>query len=142
MDAKKNNIVTRSIYYYDLFCTLRKNSKAKDEREALVNSFEEIQKIYKKFINAKKNGDEKLANKLIYDVHYLTDRGDYLYVLVDSIEDFIIKFRIVRCRANALPYINVNGELEKITSKIKGRFDVAEVTHCIIFADRNLMGAE
>lgn len=88
-----------------------------------------------------KNAKEE-ADRLLNDVHFLTNRGDYLYILVDEIKDYVIKFRIVRCRTNALPYIEIDGELQKITEKISGKFDVAEVTHCVIFANKDLMGAE
>jgi hypothetical protein len=142
MMDKDNNIVSRSIYYYDLLAVIRKGSKITEEKEAILRSFERIRKLYEDFLDAKRKGDETLAKKLLNAVHYITEKGDYLYVLVDEIVDYKIKFRLVRTRTNAYPYIDINGELEKITTKIKGEFDVAEVTHCVIFADKNIMGAE
>lgn len=137
-----NNSVTRNIYFYDLFPVLNDKVKVNNEKEAILKTFEHIKKIYTEFIRAKAKKDEERANKMLYEVHFVTEKGDYLYVLVDEIVDPIIKFRIVRCRTNALPFIEIDGKLEKITEKINGKFDVAEVTHCVIFADRNLMGAE
>lgn len=140
--GEDNNIVSRSIYYYDLFPVIKKNSKILETKDAIINSFMQIRKLYKNFLVAKKKGNDILAKKLLNDIHYLTDRGDYLYVLVDEIIEYTIKFRLVRCRTNAFPYIDMEGELEKITTKIEGEFDVAEVTHCVIFADKNILGAE
>ena len=142
MMNKDNNIVSRSIYYYDLFAVIRKGSEVTEEKEAILRSFARIRKLYEDFLDAKKRGEATIAEKLLNDVHYITERGDYLYVLVDEIVDYKIKFRLVRTRTNAYPYIDINGELEKITTKIEGEFDVAEVTHCVIFADKNIMGAE
>lgn len=137
-----NNVVKRGIYYYDLFPVVRENSKIVNSADAIVKTFNELKNIYQKFLKAKKKNAKEEADRLLNDVHFLTNRGDYLYILVDEIKDYVIKFRIVRCRTNALPYIEIDGELQKITEKISGKFDVAEVTHCVIFANKDLMGAE
>lgn len=140
--SKDNNVVTRSIYYYDLFPIIRKGSKFLETKDAIIDSFMQIRKLYQKFLVAKKEEDDILARKLLNDIRYLTEKGDYIYILVDEIVDNIIKFRLVRSRTNAFPYIDMEGKLEKITAKIEGEFDVAEVTHCVIFANKNIMGAE
>ncbi len=146
--AENNKKFKRNIYFYDLVPILDESkvdiSDKKAEQNAIIKTFKRMKKFYEDFIEIKKqkNPDEKKANELLYQVHFMTERGDYLYILVDDIKDNKIKFRIVRCRTSAFPYIEMDGKLEKITEKIEGKFDVAEVTHCIIFADKNLMGAE
>lgn len=137
-----NRTVTRNIYFYDLFPVLDTDTNVNNEKEALLKTFSHIKQIHEDFLKAKAMNDNDEANRLLYQVHFLTKKGDYLYILVDSIVDDIIKFRIVRCRTNAFPYIEIDGKLEKITEKINGDFDVAEVTHCVIFADKNILGAE
>ena len=64
------------------------------------------------------------------------------FIIVDSKDSNQICFRIVLCRENALPYIERDGKLEKLGSVISADQNIAEVTHCVFFAEYGILGAE
>ena len=66
----------------------------------------------------------------------------FKYVIVDNITKEAIKFRIVLCRNNALPFVENNGELSSLTEYLPNGFSLAEITHCVIFPEDGIMGAE
>nr|WP_302135171.1 DUF6731 family protein [uncultured Schaedlerella sp.] len=72
------------------------------------------------------------------------ENGDKLYVEVDEIntEWECITFRLVQCRPDAFPFIEKDGKLENIVGMVEGEFNIAEVTHCVIFYKEGIMGAE
>lgn len=135
--AKK---VTRSFYYYNvaLLQEIKDElgnvslSRMKNQKEMFYKTFE-----YIKYLQDSEDDEEK--SKLIAN---LSD-GDKLYILVDLLEkDKPIKFRLIWCRADAMPFIEENGVLSFITDYLKNDFTLAEITHCVIFPEHGIMGAE
>ncbi len=138
--------VNRSIYYYDIAAfENRENDKEmtrfEDQKGALIKCFKKIKKLNE---NLDKEKNEEKRKEILKSLEQNTLNGDKLYVVVDNIneESGIIRFRIILCRLDALPFIEQTGELKNIVSIIKGDFNIAEVTHCVIFSEYGVMGAE
>lgn len=70
------------------------------------------------------------------DIEVFVDNGDK----VES--GFPIEFRLVLCREDALPYVEDKGLLKFLSEYLPKNFLLAEVTHCVIFPEYNIMGAE
>ena len=71
------------------------------------------------------------------------DSGDKIYILVDKIvKGHLIEFRLVLCRADALPLVETKGLLNFLTDYLPKNFTLAEITHCVVFPKYNIMGAE
>ncbi len=137
--------VKRNIYYYDIIAYTKDENenlvRCHDQQRILLNVFEHISKLNDELIAAKNDVER---NKILRQLECTTLYGDKLYVLVDNIdyETGYVKFRIVLCRVDALPYIEKDGYLINITSFVDGKFNIAEVTHCVLFSKENIMGAE
>ncbi len=91
---------------------------------------------------ATKKGDTKKQTELQKQLEYPTDDGDKLYIIMDEINSEAIKFRMVLCRMDALPYVEKNGVLTFLTEYLPKDFSLAEITHCVIFYNDGIMGAE
>lgn len=135
--SNKKDIVTRSFYYYDinLFKYKSKNLVRIDNQEAnfykIFNQIKNIQKAIKKGTAS--------SDKIEVNI----DNGDKIYIIVDCIEiDKPIEFRLVLCRADALPLVETKGILNFLTDYLPKNFTLAEITHCVIFPDHCIMGAE
>lgn len=135
--SNKKDIVTRSFYYYDinLFKYKSKNLVRIDNQEAnfykIFNQIKNIQKAIKKGTAS--------SDKIEVNI----DNGDKIYIIVDCIEiDKPIEFRLVLCRADALPLVENKGILNFLTDYLPKNFTLAEITHCVIFPDHCIMGAE
>ena len=132
--------ITRSFYYYDV--ALLQRIKEASGKTSLTKMKKQKEMFYKTFnfiksLQDSKSKDDK--NKLIANL----EDGDKLYIIVDSLEqDSPIKFRLVWCRADAMPFIEENGVLSFITDYLKNDFTLAEITHCVIFPETGIMGAE
>lgn len=146
--------VQRRIYYYDLSLLMkkeiinkngeiskkRKNEKVKNQSQCLRDIFAEIKK---KQDNIASEKDENQRKELQKDFELETEKRDKIYVFVDELEDNKpIRFRLIICRSNAFPFVYRDGKLEPLTTEIEGEFALAEITHCIIFPDKMVMGAE
>ena len=134
--------VSRNIYYYDVAAiTGDENGKTvKNQAGIIRNAFKYIRKINELVSNCT---DKDLRKETLQQIVYKTIKDDNIYFIVDEIEDAKpIKFRMVLCRLGALPYIEKNGQLTNITSEVKGDFTVAEITHCVMFPEAGIMGAE
>lgn len=145
--AKKKGKVERSIHFYDV--TMQRLGKGKEE--AFVNYKDQELKaieVFECFQNTdkeiKKEKDKTKKLELLEKIEYKTENGDKLYVKVDTInkEKKYIEFRLVLCRPDAFPYIEKDGELESIVGIVKGDFNIAEVTHCVLFYENGIMGGE
>lgn len=145
--AKKKGKIERSIHYFDV--TLQRLG-GKDE-DSFVSYKHQEQKMlsafqYFKELNDKLKVEEKKEKRLdiLAEMEYTTEKGDKLYVEVDKINEKSghIDFRLVLCRPDAFPYIEQEGKLEEIVGLVKGEFNIAEVTHCVIFYKEGVMGAE
>lgn len=127
--------VKRNFYYYDLITY---------GYDASTNSFNQIfngpKLLYTIFDDIKKNqGVDGLRERNIVK----TELGDEIFILVDKCEvDNPIEFRIVLCRKDALPYVEENGILRFLTDYLPKDFSLAEITHCVIYPDYYIMGAE
>nr|WP_288828507.1 hypothetical protein [uncultured Clostridium sp.] len=140
----KEEGIDRKIYYYDFTAFTETNLKtgvnATEQEIVLKKGFQHIKKVNERIENCK-NDDERQT--ILKEIAFPTLAGDNIYIIVDDIpEKGNIKFKIVLCRLNALPYIEKNGKLSNMMSEVKGDFNVAEITHCVLFPDRSIMGAE
>lgn len=151
----KHNSVERSIYYYDIIA--RKINDAKEacdcsnQSETFIKAFKVIKKYNNELENLEKLESnhkieafeaKKRRREILSKIEYVTDNGDIIYVIADEITKNIIKFRMILTKSNALPYIEKSGKLSFMASEVKGEFNLAEVTHCVIFPSENILGAE
>lgn len=121
--------VERSIYFYEFFSFDKNNDKIQAKESGSIVRF------FHKLLEDQKNS-ESFKN---FAVHML--QGEE-FIIVDEESDEFIKFRIVLCKENALPYIENNGKLENLESYIDADKNIAEVTHCILFKNYCILGAE
>ena len=145
--AKKKGKVERSIHYFDI--VLQRLGKDKEESYVKYsNQSEKMLVVFRYFeeLNKKlKKEKSKLKRLSILEMmEYTTDSGDKLYVDVDEIDEKKghIDFRLVLCRPDAFPYIEKEGKLESIVGLVEGEFNIAEITHCVMFYKEGVMGAE
>lgn len=135
--SNKKDTVTRSFYYYDIILLKYKfkNLVRIDNQEAnFYKIFNQIKNIQKEIKNGTTSSDKIEVN---------IDNGDKIYIIVDYIEkDKPIEFRLVLCRADALPLVENKGILNFLTDYLPKNFTLAEITHCVIFPDCGIMGAE
>lgn len=145
--AKKKGKVERSIHFYDV--TMQRLGKGKEE--AFVNYKDQESKAIEVFeyfqnIDAEIKKEKRREKRLEYleKIEYKTESGDKLYIKVDKIDKGkkYIEFRLVLCRPDAFPFIEKDGELECIVGAVKGDFNIAEVTHCVMFYEKGVMGGE
>ncbi len=145
--AKKKGKIERSIHYFDI--VLQRLGKDKeesfvsysDQEGKMLVVFKYFQELNRKL---KKEKDKQKRLEILEKMEYTTEKGDKLYVEVDEINknDARICFRLVLCRPDAFPYIEKDGQLESIVGLVEGDFNLAEITHCVIFYDTGIMGAE
>ena len=135
--GNKKDKITRSFYYYDV--SLKKKSS-----NQFINISEQEDYFYKVFKHIE-NEQKKLEKGIIKsdDLVVSVDNGDKIYIIVDRIKKGQpIEFRLVLCRANALPLVENKGLLNFLTDYLPKNFTLAEITHCVIFPHYNIMGAE
>lgn len=138
--------INRSIYYYDVaaYENLENNkgmTRIKKQSDVIIKCFETIDQLNKKLA---KETDKLKRVQILQKLEQSTINGDKIYILVDNIDkgSGIIRFRIILCRLDALPYIEQGGQLTNIVSMIEGDFNIAEITHCVLFTKYGVMGAE
>lgn len=133
--ARTKGTVERNFYYYDIkaFKYDKEEKKPKEVKAIdrfLLTSFRHFEKM---------QNDEKVKG----DLSIKTENGDNLFVIVDEItKNYAVKFRMVLCRQDALPYVEKNGVLEFLTKYLPQNFSLAEITHCILYTKYAVMGAE
>ena len=136
MSSKKGK-VQRNFYYYDIYLMKHINdnlTKIDNQEEIFYEIFEHILKIQKKIEKGALDPDEIAVS---------IDNGDKIYILVDkNVRGCPIEFRLVLCRADALPLVENNGLLNFLADYLPKNFTLAEITHCVIFPQYNIMGAE
>lgn len=137
--------VERKIYYYDVSAYTYNSTNntvklAHDQESILREAFTYIMRLnHQVAIETEKT----IINILLEQFKYTTEYGDEIYIIVDEItNDDKVKFRVVLCRTNAFPFIEKSGQLSPMTSEIKGEFNIAEITHCVLFLKYGIMGAE
>lgn len=139
------NTLPRNIYYYDVMAyTGRENEQLvpdQNQEKILIECFEKI-KIINDNLNSETNPQNRL--EILQRLELKTRYGDKIYIIVDNIdyENSIVRYRIILCRLDALPYIEKNGNLINMVSMVDGDFNIAEVTHCVLFAKHAIVGAE
>lgn len=124
--------IKRSLYYYEWLThsyNRLTDSMCIDKTSEKITTF--LTDIYEKQLN----------NTNYKDFIVTTLQGDE-FLIVDSKDDKEIRFRIVLCRGNALPYIEKAGELKKLSEVIANDQNIAEVTHCVFFIKYGILGAE
>lgn len=137
--------VDRKIYYYDVNAYIHNAvtntvTLAVDQKSLLREAFSYIKDLNQKVLD---EDDNEKINLILERFKYTTEYGDEVYIIVDEINDEDkVKFRIVLCRTNAFPFIEKNGQLSTMTSEINGDFNIAEITHCVLFLKQGIMGAE
>ncbi len=123
--------VERHLYYYDLYALCQDEKTKKYMRSGnLISDFFET--LFNKQSGA---ADYK-------DFVEQTRNEDNVFVIVDTFGNSYIEFRIVLCRADALPFIEKEGKLEKLGDYIDADQNIAEITHCVFFPEYDIMGAE
>ena len=127
----KSNTVQRSLYYYDLYALIKNEKTEKFDR-----SFKGISDFLSNL------HDEQAAATGYKDFLKPTRNSNNFLVIVDSIKDTYIEFRIILCRTDALPYIEKDGNLEQLGDYIDSDQNIAEITHCVYFNKYGIMGAE
>jgi hypothetical protein len=138
--AVKNAIskITRRFYYYqfDLDYSDQHNSRvATYEKDQLATVLAEFFKASKSLVY-----DNTLFDKK-YMLYEKPD-GNFVYTILDSLDETHIKFRILLCRSKLLPYIEQNGVLSPMTNYISAGDKLAEVTHGIFFLKHNALALE
>lgn len=132
--ANKNGKVTRNFYYYDLLLVKSGQNEREDSTAMCYEVFKYIADLREKIEYGTEN-----AEKLEVPI----DNGDKVYIIVDKVEaKQPIEFRLVLCRSDALPYVEKNGLLDFLTNYLPQNFSLAEITHCVVFPEYNIMGAE
>ncbi len=145
--GKKKGSVKRSLHYFDVVLQRlgKENEDSfvnyKNQSDKMISVFKYIQTLNSKL---KKEKDRDKRKTILQKMEYMTENGDKLYVEVDDINENeeYIDFRLVLCRPDAFPYIEKEGELESIVGVVKGDFNLAEITHCVMFYKDGVMGAE
>lgn len=123
--------VSRSLYYYDLYA--RTVNEGNGEYEHSLHKIDDFFiELYDK---------QKGVSKYV-DFLRKTRTGDDFFVVVDSVEDTHVDFRIVLSRTDALPFVEKDGELDKLGNYIGLDQNIAEVTHCTYFRRYGIMGGE
>lgn len=136
--AKKQGKVPRSFYYYDLKLLKFDNNNKLNVVENHTGMYYEIFKYIEKVGEKIQKGSED-SQKIEVQV----ENGDKVYIIVDLVEEGKpIEFRLVLCRSDALPYVENNGLLDFLTKYLPKDFSLAEITHCVVFPEYNIMGAE
>ena len=133
LQETKNETIPRSFYYYDIKPFKKDDSEnlveIKDSEDVFYNTFERI--------------DELLRKNDLDNVSINLNSGDTIFVIPDEIERGApIKFRIVLVRKNGFPLVEKEGALRSLTAFIDDDFGLAEITHCVIFPDCGILGAE
>ena len=142
MSDENKSTLERKFYYYDLV-VYTKGSDGKIKMNQAGYLRKALKSIYKANQEIIKCSDEEEQKSKMEKLSYSTSGGDKIYVLVDSIgEEGPVELRIVLCRVDAFPFIEKNGTLSNMTSEVEGDFNVAEVSHCVIYPENFIMGAE
>lgn len=136
--SKQKGTVRRNFYYYNIKpMTYNSDGKLVEVSDSSTVFYETFEKILE-LCNEIKTG-EKLPDNL----GRVVENGGKLYVLVDKVvRNEPIEFRLVLCRTDALPYVENQGLLEFLTKYLPQNFSLAEITHCVIFPQYNILGAE
>lgn len=144
--------VKRKIYYYDVEIKGIVEGNKKHNKEATVDFKDITEKtntIKTLFNKIKKSNDaynseknNKRKQQLFKDMCISITGSTYLCIMIDQMDDDQIRFRILQTKDNALPYIEANGEISKLTDILKYDFNMVEVTHCILFLKSQILGAE
>lgn len=118
----KTSTVQRSLYYYDLYA-LNKNDK--------TGKYKKSCSVINNFLTDLKEKQDKASD--YSDFLKPARNSDSFFVIIDSVENTYIKFRIVLCRNDALPFIEKGGKLESLGDYIDSDQSIAEITHCVYF---------
>lgn len=118
--------VHRNIYFY-------KVEAAKfDKKLDRETEIEDVGKLSEDIMSKIPEGTEGILN--------MPDGGAFLKV--DSIDEEYIKYRYVLFKANALPFIEADGELEELSNKLENNENLAEITHGVWFRKHDIIGVE
>ncbi len=132
-EETRRETVQRSFFYYDIK-PLKKNNDG--DLQGVENKEEILYSVYESI-------DALIANDELDKLTVRLESGDRIYVIPDAVErGEPIKFRIVLVRMNGFPFVEQEGALTSLTDYIKDDFGLAEITHCVIFPDYGILGAE
>lgn len=135
---KKEGKLPRSFYYYDIALY---NYDEDGNFRAIKNFVDMYYEVFQYIANIRTEIEK--GNERQEELEVPIDSGDRVYAIVDKVEKGKpIEFRLVLCRSDALPYVESNGLLDFLTKYLPKNFSLAEITHCVIFPEQNIMGAE
>lgn len=138
MDKDENKKVKRRFYYYDIDLFTFDNGKnssvqVADFKNTMISIFTKIKNL--KYIEEGPYDSNNLV--------YRTQNSDFLFVIVDDINDKTIDLRIVLSRKGEFPYIEEDGTLKPLTDFVSAlKAGLAEVTHMVIFLEYKVFGGE
>ena len=141
----KDKEIDRKIYYYDVQINKEEGNKVvsvndiKEASKLIMDIFKRIKGENDTYDNEK---NKKRKKQLFRDMCLSIGQDTNICIIVDEIKKQEIYFRILMARDNALPYIEFEGSIEKLTDIITADFNMIEITHCVLFVNSMILGAE
>lgn len=131
-----NETVKRKFYFYSVEAGYLNQSNTVTKYDNIADPF------YKLFCDIQKleySNTDFSSNYLLYQNMY----GDYVYIHIDSINKEKIEFKLMLCRDKLLPFVEENGVLKPIYELFTNKKQkLAEVTHCVLYLEKNVLGME
>ncbi len=131
-----NETVKRKFYFYSIEAGYLNQSNTVVQYENIADPF------YKLFCDIQKlkySNTDFSNNYLLYQNMY----GDYVYIHIDRISKEKIEFKLMLCRDKLLPFIEEDGKLKPIYELFTNKKQkLAEVTHCVLYLEKNVLGME
>lgn len=128
--------VKRKFYFYSIEAGYVNQTNTIIQYQNIAEPF------YKLFCDIQKL---KYSNK-DYTINYLLYQnmdGNYIYIHVDNISKEKIEFKLMLCRDKLLPFIEEDGKLKPISELFTNKKQkLAEVTHCVLYLEKNILGME
>lgn len=137
-DLKSERGISRNFYFYDLAIMYKDQSgnyqRVQDGSNKFYDAFSRIRDTIENT-----NSNSPAQKSLILNV----GNGETIHALPEPVVlGQPISFRLVLDRTEGLPLIEQEGAFSSLHDHIENDFALAEITHCVIFPDTGIMGAE